>query len=196
MNIVIHSASNVVSLLAINFILGLMSSCLCFFSEDIIVFICLLPRKRFISFTEYFSFEIQSRQLVILGDLLLCIISASLLLVAAFILNSGLFRLIAIPIYLFGFLCGKYFVGPIVENPFKGMLFLFKRIIDVLTLPLMWLISIVWKIIARLVERCLRIFIKKFLKRYTERYFSHIKDDTEFGLLNNYYKELKNERTV
>ncbi len=196
MNVVLHSARSIFYLLAANCVWGIITASFCSLIEDTQRLAVALTRKRFITFREYSSIEINNRVSVIFIDLISCLLSASLMLLTAFIYNSGNFRIVSIPAFIFGFAIGKRVLCRIIKWMINRILFCIKWIFDIAAFPVVWFVTLVVKLLSHIIKRIKNRRRTKILNKYTEYCFSRIKDEAKYGLLDDYYKELENERTV
>ena len=196
MNVVLHSARNVFYLLVANCIWGIITASVCSLFDDIERFVFAIVRKRFVSFSDYIGFDVKKRISVIFIDLMTCLLAASFMLFTAFVYNSGNFRIISIPIFITGFAIGKRVLRRIIQNIVNRILFCLKWILDISSFPIIWLTNSVVKLLSDSIKKRKNKNRTKILTKYTEYCFAHIKDEAKYGLLDDYYKELENERTV
>lgn len=196
MNVVLHSARGIFYLLAANCIFGIITASFCSLIDDIGRFAVVIVRKRFISFNEYIGLDIKNRVSVIFIDLIICLLAASFMLLTSFVHNSGNFRLVSIPAFILGIALGKSILCRVIKWIFNRMLYCFKWIFDIAAFPILWFITIVIKLLLNTIKRIKISHRTKILTKYTERCFSRIKYEAKYGLLDDYYKELENERTV
>ena len=196
MNVVLHSASAVIVLLVSNCFWGAMIAILGSLIDDIVRFAALLIQKRFISFYEYTSFCIKSNISAVFIDMISCILAACFMLFTSFIYNSGNFRLFSIPAVLLGFFLGKNVLCRVFKCINNWILFCLKWIFDIVSFPLIWMAIFISRYISRTIVKNKKTRRDKFLIKYTKQCFSRIADEAQYGLIDDYYKDLENERTV
>lgn len=196
MNVVLHSARNIFYLIAANCILGILTASFCVLIEDIERFAVSLTQKKFVSLDAYISVDINSRFSLAFTDLIACLLAASFLLLTTFIYNSGSFRLISIPAFIFGFVFGRKSLSQIIKYLINRIFFSLKWIFDIVVFPITWLTNNVIRLLLFVVKRIKNKHRTRILTKYTAHCFSHIKDEAQYGLIDDYYKELENERTV
>ena len=196
MNVVLHSALSVFYLLVANFAFGVITAAVGLLLNSIQRFVAVTVRNRFITFREYCGLIFQSYISVIIADLFTCLLAACFMLVTAFIYNSGNFRLVSIPIFIIGFAFGKIALGGIVAGIIDRILFCIKWILDIVAFPVIWFATLCGRLLSKIIKNLRNKYRTKILTKYTKYCFANIKDEAKYGLLDDYYKELENERTV
>jgi hypothetical protein len=196
MDVVLYSARGMFSLLLANFLLGIITAILRSLIDDFELFVISLWHKRFMSFREYMCVNEKKRISEIFIDVTIYLLAASLMLVIAFICNSGNFRLVSIPVFILGFAFEQIVLDKVVDIIVNRILFCFKWTVDILVFPIIWLATIVVRLLYNTIDKIRSNYRAKILTRYTECSFAHIKDEAKYGLLDKYYEEIENERTV
>ena len=193
MNVVLHSVGNSLRLFLSDFGFGILAAFFYDFFRYFIAFIIVLPNKGVKLFGD-FALRIDSVGLSgvvrAAADILLCIAAASSLLFSAFVHNSGNFRLLSVIIFVIGVMAGRLVVRKILAPILIRIFFVIKRVTDILFVPVILISSLLFKAVSRLIGRIFKVFRNKYLQKYTSNRFEGINKDAEFGLLDEYYKEV------
>lgn len=193
MNVVLHSVGNSLRLFLSDFGFGILAAFFFDFFRYLIAFIIGLPDRGVKRFGDYAlrTDTVRSSGAVrATADILLCIVAASSLLFSAFIHNSGNFRILSVVVFVIGLMAGRLAVSKILAPILMRIFFAFKRATDLLFAPVILIASILFKTLSRLIGKIFKIFKNKYLRNYTSNRFNGINKDAEFGLLDEYYKEV------
>ena len=191
MNVVIHSAGRVLALLLTDFAFGaVLYSSFVLLGRLIQLSVAMFKRiDSFEVFVIYLNRIDSVKSLKLVGDVLFCLSAACGLMISAFFHNSGNFRLLSLPTLVFGVTFGRA-VTLLLDRLLLRVLFLVKRLADILLSPIRFIVAHVINAISRLIGKTVKRIRRNALKRYTAYCFAKIKDDAKFGLLDDYYKEV------
>ena len=196
MNIVFHSAQNFAFLLIANCACGVITAVLAILMDVLALLLVNPTSKRFLAFGDYISANQNRNKLPFVSDFVLCVIAAAFILFTCFVYNSGNFRIIAIPAFFVGMSIGRTVLNKTITSVLNYILFCLKWLFDIASFP-------VFKSVSFLARGIRTVFIiicqkrrTKIISKYTTYCFLHLKDEAKYGLIDDFYKELENERTV
>lgn len=196
MNIVFHSAESFAYLLIANCICGVITASIVILISALELFFVNLSGKRFLSFGDYVAVRTKKNKLRVLPDSVLCVTAAAFMLFTSYIYNSGNFRILGVPSFLVGIAVGKTVLNKTILTVLNYILFCLKWLIDIAAFPIMKSAAFAKRKINALLIYIYRKRKAKIITKYTAYCSSNIKEEAKYGLIDDYYKELKNERTV
>lgn len=141
-------------------------------------------------FGEYFRCCESNKYVAASSDFMICIVAACTVCSLTFVFNSGQFRIITVAVMLFGFFGGKY----LLERPANWLItvisyVLIKTVLFV-SFPAVWLTKLICRSFHRTVAGIVRRRRLSLMKKYTKERLDELEAYTEFGLVDQYYKEL------
>lgn len=193
MNVALHSAFGLVYLLFASLVCGIVLSLIRAFLNSGSSIIAAIVCKRFPTykaFSVYAKSRKSSFKAIILADFLTCILFASLVLCVSFIFNSGNFRILSVAVMLAGLAIGHMILKGIINELVLLILFVIKWIINIASFPFILVGQRIVKIIIKLLGRIKSRRNNKLIQKYTAFCFEKIEKNAEYGLIDDYYKEL------
>lgn len=198
MNVILHSLHWLFILLIISFFGGFILSIVCSVLSSFSLFMWTIKCKGFVAykyFKEYMSSCCTKRKNTIVLDFTNCILFAIMLLGITFVYNSGIFRLISVPITLLGVITGNILLSRMISRIMLFLVFVAKWTVEILLFPFLWIVKRICRIITRSYGKLRNTYNSKLMQKFTDQCFERISKDAEYGLLNGLFKEMKNERT-
>ncbi len=193
MNVALHSAFGPVYLFVASFLFGITLYLVSAFLNSGSLVLSAIACNRFPTFKTFFD-RIRSRKMssgaMIASDYILCLLFASSILCVTFIFNSGNFRILTLVVMLIGFVTGRRILTRMINKIIILILFLIKWIINIALFPFIWVGKRIVKIVIKLLGRIKSRRNNKLIQKYTAFCFEKIEKDAEYGLIDDYYKEL------
>ena len=131
-----------------------------------------------------------SEHFFIASDFLICIIAACLLCSLAFIYNEGQFRIISVILLSLGFHLGKSLFGKLFDFPITVIAFVALKTVYFVSLPFAAAVKLLFRLIRCIVTKTVAARRLSLMKKYTKERFDKLGAVTEFGLVDEGYKEL------
>ncbi len=91
---------------------------------------------------------------------------------------------------LAGFAIGHRILKGIINELILLILFVIKWIINIVSFPFIWVGRRIVKIVIKLLGKIKSRRNNKLIQKYTAFCFENIEKDAEYGLIDDYYKEL------
>ena len=196
MLIIFHSSVSFALLLIANCACGVLTALLLMLIDALYLLIVNLARSRFVAFGDYITSNINRIKSLLVVDLFICVISASFILFNCFIYNSGSFRIIAVPSFLVGLIIGKKLLNKTMQKLLNYVLFGLKWLLDIALFPISMLVSFIACRVHTVYINISKKRRAKIVSKYTAYCLSQLVEEAKYGLIDDYYKELENERTV
>ena len=123
-------------------------------------------------------------------DFTVCIIAICAVYVLLFIYNNGQFRLIAVAAVCVGFYCTKRLFSKALAFIIRIIAFCLLKMIFTVSLPFVWLVNLLVSAVRRALTRLRKKHNLSLMKKYTKERFDKLDALTEFGLIDESFKEL------
>ena len=123
-------------------------------------------------------------------DFTVCIIATCAVYVLLFIYNNGQFRLIAVAAVCVGFYCTKLLFSKALTFIIRIIAFCLLKMILTVSLPFVWLVNLLVSAVRRALTRLRKKHNLSLMKKYTKERFEKLDALTEFGLIDESFKEL------
>ena len=189
MNITIYTFEEFVKFIFACFLFGLTSSLFycawvtIFSIGDVICINTLDEFKRYVT-----AGDLHKIKFKFMKDFILCLIIATSLIFVSFIYNSGNFRFISIPVLSIGFCISNAVFGKIVKVILVFIIYILKRIIELIILPFRYLIIFFASIIRKLVIYICRVINTKRIKKYTYQRYKDLDKIKQSGLIESWFE--------
>lgn len=193
MTITRHTAADLFLLIIAAFICGLVISCVYEIIRSLPSFVYAYKHARFPKYKP-FVHDMLTRDVgkatLVFADVVLCLLFAVGVLIVSFIFNSGNFRMSAPLAMILGYIAGACVFGKAIRYALLNILFILKWIFDIAMFPIIWLCEKFIGCFSSIYKKLLSIRNKRLIERYTAQRISQIDKTAEFGLIEEYYKEL------
>ena len=122
-------------------------------------------------------------------DFTVCIIATCAVCVLLFLYNNGQFRLITLSALALGFYCARLLLSEALTFIIEIIAFYLLKLIFTVSFPLLWSIDLLVKVVRRIIKGLQRKHKLSLMKKYTKQKFDKLDKLTEFGLIDESFKE-------
>lgn len=122
-------------------------------------------------------------------DFTVCVIATCAVCVLLFLYNNGQFRLITVAALALGFYCARLLLSEALTFIIEIIAFYLLKLIFTVSFPLLWSINLLVKVVRRILKGLQRKHKLSLMKKYTKQKFDKLDKLTEFGLIDESFKE-------
>ncbi len=192
MIITTQTAQGFALLLLNSFIAGILLSVLYLFFNVLpaIAMSCKAVSNGYMKFNEYVNCQRANTLFTASADFSICIISACVICSLIFIFYGGQFRVVSAVVLCLGFFSSKTLLASPIASFITIISFVLIKTVFVIAFPAILLIRIFCRTTGRIISKYVTRHKLSLMKKYTEEQFNKLEVLTEFGLVEQSYKEL------
>lgn len=179
-------------LLLSSFIAGIMLSVLYLFLNLLpkIAMSCKAVSNGYMKFNESVKCQRVNTVFIASADFSICIIAACIICSLIFIFYGGQFRVASVAILCLGFFMSKNLLASPIASFITIISFVLIKTVLVIVSPAVLLIRIISRATGRIIGKCITRHKLSVMKKYSDEQFNKLQVLTEFGLVEQSYKEL------
>ncbi len=147
-------------------------------------------RDGYKSFRERVKCYVSNKYFTTALDFLIFIIAACTVCSLVFVFNGGQFRIIPVAALCMGFFCGKYLFTGLLNSFVTVFAYFLMKALFFVSFPIVCLIGCFGNLIRRIIAKAVIRHKLSLMKKYTKRQLDKLEAFTEFGLVDQYYKDL------
>ena len=146
--------------------------------------------KGYVKFNECVKCQRVNTVFIAFADFSICIIAACIICSLIFIFYGGQFRAASVAILCFGFFMSKNLLANPIASFITIISFVLFKTVLVIFSPAVLLIRIISRATGRIIGKCITRHKLSVMKKYSDEQFNKLQVLTEFGLVEQSYKEL------